>query len=83
MHFLLFDNVSCNQLLHDLVGASIDGLHPGVGVGLGNVGLPHETPASVQLQAVSSHLVVNPVLIVVQYFDYEDVDIKVCSTSVP
>ena len=32
-------------------------LHPGAGVSLGNVCLPHETPASVQLQAVRGHLV--------------------------
>merc|ERR1719278_1513168 len=33
------------------------GLDPGVGVGLGYLGLPHEAPAAVQLETVGGHLV--------------------------
>ena len=54
---LLFDNIPGNQLLHDLVGAPVDGLDPASGVALGYLRLPHEAPAPVKLKAVGRNLV--------------------------
>ena len=54
---LVGDDLSRDELLHDLVGAAVDGLHLGVDVGLADGVLPHVTPASVQLHALVSRAV--------------------------
>ena len=51
------DNVPRYQLLHDLIGASIYCLYSGIGITLGHRGFPHEPPASMKLEAICSHLV--------------------------
>jgi len=52
----IFDNASCNQLLHDLISSSVDCLHPGAGVGLGNVALPFPSPPSSLQHSIISML---------------------------
>merc|ERR1719308_82123 len=54
---LVFHNVSSDQLLHDFIGPPVDGLYSGICIRLGNISFPHETPATMQLQAVCSNLV--------------------------
>ena len=54
--FLLgLNNWSCNQLFHDFVGSSVDGLDPGVDVRPGNRGLHHVAPTSVKLNTFSGY----------------------------
>ena len=54
--FLLWlDNWSRNQLFHDFVGSSVDGLDPGVDVGPGNWGLHHVAPTAVKLNTFGGY----------------------------
>ena len=57
LRVLLFGShdLSGDELLHDLVGAPVDGLDPGVGVCLGYPLLPHVSPTAVQLHALRTH----------------------------
>lgn len=45
-------DLASDELLHDLVGSSVDGLDARVNVVLANVVLPHVSPAAVELDAV-------------------------------
>src|SRR6056297_4276905 len=45
-----------DQLFHDLVGAAIDALHPGIGPHFGDVVFLHVAIAAMQLQTFIQHL---------------------------
>ena len=54
-----------DELLHDLVGAAVDGVDAGVGEHAGDWVLPHVAPAAKHLEALGADLVVlvsHPVL---------------------
>ena len=55
--FLLFgsNDLPGDELLHDLVGAPVYGLHSGVGVCPSDAGLPHVSPPAVHLNALRGH----------------------------
>jgi len=50
-------DLASDELLHDLVGSSVDGLDARVNVVLANVVLPHVSPAAVELDSVVGDLV--------------------------
>ena len=57
LRVLLFGShdLSGDELLHDLVGAPVYGLHSGVGVCPSDAGLPHVSPPAVHLNALRGH----------------------------
>lgn len=52
---LLGDDGASDELFHDLIGASVDGLYTGVHKRLGDGVFPHVAPASMELQALICH----------------------------
>lgn len=52
----LFDDISGDKLLHNLIGTAVDAGHAAVSVGARDVVLPHVARAAVHLHALVSHL---------------------------